>query len=115
MAIDFEAEVARMHAGIDDVVGVDAMFRPAASAPVTCKVERFRPEPEFGLEHAKTVVADELLRLSRSALPVRPQRGDVFDLLAADGVTVTARLRVLATPTVEDDDGLRWTVKVEAA
>jgi len=113
MGVDFDAALGLLHSACDSVFAVPARFRPQAGAPATCVVERFRPAPEFGLDDTKIVTADELLRLQRSALPQRPEKGDVFELLGPDGVSVTAKLRVIAAPTVEDDDGLRWTVKVE--
>lgn len=106
--MSFEDELALMHAAIDAGLGVDATFRPAAGASVACKVERFRPEPMFGLENAQARVPDELLRVLKSALPQRPKKGDVFEIGAED-------LRLIEAAYVEDDDGLRWTCKVEKA
>jgi hypothetical protein len=107
--VSFEAELELMHAAADAAFGVTATFRPKGGGPAVTGVlvERFRPEPEIGLDHAQAVVPDELLRVMKSALPARPARGDVFEIGAE-------KLRVIATPTVEDDDGLRWTVKVES-
>lgn len=107
--MSFSAEVERMHTAIDAALGVDAVYRPAAGVATPCKVERFRPEPEFGGDLTRTPLPDELLRVSKSALPKRPVAGDVFEL------TGGVALRVLATPATEDDDGKRWTVKVETA
>ncbi len=108
MGFDFDAALNRMHAKCDATFGVEATFRPAAGAAVPgVRVERFRPEPELGGQFATAPVADELLRVLKSSLPVRPKKGDVFEIGTED-------LRVIEAPTVEDDDGLRWTVKVEA-
>ncbi|HYD87116.1 MAG TPA: hypothetical protein VEA80_06565 [Vitreimonas sp.] len=111
----FEAELERMHAACDDAFGVRASFRPAAGGAHPCAVEKHAPAPAFGLGEAQAVEADLVLRVRTSTLPARPKKNDLFELFAADGVTVAETLRVLETPTIEDDDGLRYTIKVEAA
>lgn len=105
----FDDALGVLHATCDAWFAADAVFRPVAGAAVSgVKVERFLPEHAFGLEHAKAVVADETLKVLKAALPKRPAKGDVFEIGARD-------YRVLATPETEDDDGLRYTIKVERA
>lgn len=106
--MSFENDLAQMHADCDEAFAPAAMFRPASGGAYPCRAELFRPEPEFGLDHARTAVPDMLLRVVKSALPKRPAKGDLVEMAAG-------AFRVIETPTVEDDDGLRWTVKVERA
>jgi hypothetical protein len=118
MGSAFESALDKLHAEADEVFGVQARFRSADLAePVACWVEKLQPEPEFGPISGKVrTPAPALLLMARvSAFPRRPQKGDVFDLLAADGVTVTQTLHVIGSATIDDDDGRRYTIKVEAA
>lgn len=107
--MSFEDDLAQMHADCDEAFGVVATFQPVAGDAVTgVRVERFRPEPELGFDNARTPIPDELLRVLKSALPKRPGKGDIWQIGAET-------LRTIDTPVVEDDDGLRWTVKVARA
>lgn len=99
-------DIAQMHADCDAAFAHEATFAPQKGAPVSCSVERFRPEPELGLNDARTPIPDELLRVLKASLPQRPARGDIF-------IIGSETRRVIAAPIVEDDDGLRWTVRVE--
>ncbi|HRO03721.1 MAG TPA: hypothetical protein PLS69_08990 [Terricaulis sp.] len=102
----FDAIMGDVHAACDEIFAHAALFKPAAGEARACSVELFLPEPEFG-ETAKTVIPDTLFRVVKAQLPAAPRARDLFDL-GARGV-----FRVLASPTTEDDDGLRWTIKVE--
>jgi hypothetical protein len=102
--MNFYDDLAQMHADCDEEFGLEAAFRPAAGGAYPCRVELFQPEPEIGLADGKTVQAEILLRVTKSSLPIQPKRGDVFEVATAD-------YDVLAKPTTEDDDGLRWTIK----
>lgn len=107
--MSFADEIARMHAVAADTFGGAATFRPATGAPVSgLKVERREPQREFGLEHAKGVVADALLIVSVASLPRAPMKGDVFEIANLDW-------RVLSKATIEDDDGALYTIQVERA
>jgi hypothetical protein len=111
--MSFEAEIERMHAACDEHIGVRALFKPASGAAHACALERHAPAPAFGLIEAQAIVGDVVLRVRKSALPAKPKKGDLFEILGADGVTVAETLRVLAAPAIEDDDGLRYTIQVE--
>lgn len=113
--MSFADELARMHTACDGVFGVSALFKPAAGGSTACRVEKHAPAPAFGFGEAQAVTPDALLRVVKAGLPARPKVGDRFELVAADGVTVTEAWRVITAPSIEDDDGLRYTVQVEAA
>lgn len=98
--------MADVHAACDDIFAHAALFKPAAGGEHACKVELFLPEPEFG-ETAKAVIPDTLFRVVKAQLPDAPKKGDLF------GLGARGMFRVLAAPTTEDDDGQRWTIKVE--
>lgn len=118
MGSAFEAELDRLHAEADRQFGVQAQFRAAdLPAAVPCWVEKFQPEPELGpiAGKVRTPAPAMILMAQVSALPRRPQKGDLFDLLAADGVTVAQTLHVIGAATIDDDDRRRYTIKVEAA
>jgi len=104
----FASVMGRVHSACDAIFGGDAVLRPAAGGAYPCKAELFQPEPEFGLGEARTVSPDVLLRVTKATLPagVAPRVGDVFEVATADW-------KVIAKPTTEDDDSLRWTVPVE--
>lgn len=105
---DFDAELALMHGAADSVFADDGYFRPASGAAVPCKIERARPELAFGLNEAKAVVGEEVFRVLKASLPRRPAKNDIFEVGTVDWV-------VLASAEIEDDDGLRYSVKVERA
>lgn len=102
----FDDAIARVHSACDEIFGVEAVLRPAAGGAYTCVVELTQPEPEFAAGKAKTVAPDLTLRVVKSLLPVAPRKDDVFEVGTGD-------LRVLVAPTTDDDDGARWTCKVE--
>jgi hypothetical protein len=104
----FDTALDGLHAACDATFGEPATFKPAAGGETACTVERFAPAPEFGLENAKASIEDMMIRTLIAPLPSRPKKGDIFTTGSGD-------LRVLATPTIEDDDGRRYTIKVERA
>lgn len=105
----FDDAMAKVHAACDEIFAHDAVLRPAAGGTFTCKAELFLPEPEFGLNEAKSVTPEILVRVTKASVSPgadAPRKGDVIEIKSTD-------YRVLAKPTTEDDDGLRWTVPVE--
>lgn len=107
----FDQAMANVHAACDELFAHAAVFEPAAGGAYACRAELTQPEPEFAQGEAKVIIPDALLRVLKSALPFQPRRRDVFALtLPNDQV---ARYRVLSAPVTEDDDGMRWTIKVE--
>lgn len=103
----------QLDADVDDAVGVSAMFHAGDADPVACVVEPFLPEPEIGLNDARTVTPDVRFVVSRRALPTQPRRGDTFVITIPPDLAGT--WRTVAKPTVDDDDGRRWNVLVERA
>lgn len=114
MGSAFDAELDRLHAEADRQFGVQARFRGADGVNTPCMVEKLLPRPEFGFGKAKTTAPALVLMVQVAALPRRPIKGDVFDLIDADG-NVIETLHVQGAPTIDDDDGRRFTIKVDAA
>jgi len=106
--MSFADDLAQLHADCDEAFASAATFRPATGGAFPCLVEVFQPEPEFGGAEVKTVAPDIVLRVVKASLPQQPKRDDVFEVGSDD-------LSVLVKPTTEDDDGLRWTIKVARA
>lgn len=107
----FDSVMRDVHAACDDIFAHEARFLPAAGGEHACMAELSQPEPEFAQGDAKVITADWVLRVVKGALPA-PRKNDVFELtMPNNGLK---RFRVLAAPTTDDDDGLRWTIKVEA-
>ena len=104
----FDDALTRLHAEADAWFAADAIFRPASGAPVACKAERLLPEAAFGLDHARAVAGDAVFKVLKSALPKRPAKGDTFSLAGETW-------RAIESASIEDDDGLRYNVKVERA
>jgi hypothetical protein len=107
--VSFVDELAKMHMSCDDVFATDAVFRPLSGpAAAGVKVERFLPEPAFAVGQASAIVGEQMFKVLKASLPKRPAKGDVFEVGAVDW-------RVLESAATEDDDGLRYTIKVERA
>lgn len=102
----FADELARMHAAIDDVFALDAKFRPASGAIVDCKVEQHLPELAFEQGQAAAIVSEATFKVLVASLAKRPSKGDVFEVGTVDW-------RVIESAQIEDDDRMRYTVKVE--
>lgn len=113
--MSFAAALAEMHAACDGVFGLAASFKPAAGGAHACRVEKHAPTPVLGFGEAQAAAPACVLRVLKSALPAKPRAGDAFEIFADDGVTVAETWRVLTPPTIEDDDGLRYTIDVEPA
>lgn len=114
MGTAFEAELDALHAAADEAFGVQARFRGADGANVLCMVEKLAPRPEFGFGKAKTTAPALVLLVQVAALPRKPVKTDVFDLLDAAGATLET-LHVQSAPTIDDEDGRRYTIKVDRA
>jgi hypothetical protein len=109
MASLFDQALGALHATCDDWFATDAVFRPLSGPAVSgVKVERVQPETAFALGQASAIVGEAAFKVLKASLPKRPSKGDVFELGAEDW-------RVLESAAIEDDDGLRYTIKVERA
>lgn len=104
----FDDALAELHAAADDVFGVAASFVPQSGAAAPCIVERFLPEASFAYGQASAVVCEATLKVLKAPLPKRPAKDDRF-------VIGQQAWRVLESAAGDDDDGLRYTVKVERA
>lgn len=110
----FETALDRMHETIEGVIGTKARLRPVAGAAVDCVVEKRQRAAIVGLDEAQAVAPEPVLIAQRKWFAASPRKGDVFELLETDGVTVKEYFRVLASPTVDDDDARLYTIEVEA-
>jgi hypothetical protein len=104
--MSFKDDLAQMHADCDEAFADAATFRPVEGDDVEgVLVERFSPEPTIGFDQARGPEADTLLRVLKSKLPARPTKNDQF-IIGAE------TFRVIAPADSDDDDALRWSVKV---
>lgn len=91
MAIDFDAELGKLHDAVDDVFGKPAFFRPLAAAPVACRAELDRPDALAQFGQAKLVTSDWTLRAQIVRLGRMPRNGDLFDIGEAPNI-ITVRV-----------------------
>lgn len=111
MGSAFDAELDRLHAAADADFGVEMTYRAPNAQPVTVMAEKLTPSPEYGTGAARMVAAAFVLMVQVRSLPQKPVKDATFEETAAGG----AKWRVIASPTIEDDDGRRYTIKVERA
>lgn len=116
MGSAFDAEMRALHDAADEAFGYAARYRAPSAEPLPLFVEKLSPRPEFsgvGGRLKITASAVTLMVQARYFGAVPPVKDAVFDLLD-DAGNVFEKWRVIAAPGVSDEDGARYTIKVEA-
>lgn len=115
MGAAFDAELRKLDDAADAAFGWPALYRAPNAAPISCAVEKLAPRPELSALGGKLkMTADAtVLMVQVRYFTKPPAKDDLFDLLD-DAGAVRETWRVLGAPTVSDDDGRRYSIKVAA-